>query len=507
MQRITRHLPQSLKARLLLAYVTAWGLTCGLLAAGVFWVTLAQPAFWTDRSTREAAQELASQVQWDEQGAPKSLQLPKELQWFTALVPLDYGYRILDEKGNTLLWSSDPVRHAWSSSQVSALLTEKHASMSIQGLAMRMTSVPLKHPSADTARWLQVGLSERVITLFHWGNAVRMGKAFALTAALSVLLLAFAQWIVLRRWLQPLQRLSQQASEIHIEKPGHRLPTNGLTSEFKPLVESFNASLQHLEAGYARQTRFMADTAHELKTPLALLRAQLEMGDYDKDVLLEDIDHLARQIQQLLVLAEVTEPHSYRRAPLDVTDALTQVLDYLKPLARKLSVQIATHVQGVPENLQGDQSALFALLKNLVENALQFSPRQACVTITLQRNSVQIADQGPGIPAQDLPRLFERYWRSGQRKHVGAGLGLSICHEVAQAHGWHIEVQSRPLCTQFTLHFATDETNAGTATAHSTDSAGNTAGSYSISKSFLTRREAADSAQARQGEATTSGVI
>ncbi len=502
-----KRLPQSLKARLLMAYVTAWGLTCGLLAAGVLWVTLAQPAFWTDHSAREAAHELASQVQWDDRGAPTALRLPTELQWFAELVPLDYGYRILDEQGNTLLWSSDSVRHAWSHSQIPPLLAETHTTVSIQGHAMRIAAVPLKPPSADTARWLQVGMSERLITLFHRANAVHMGKAFALTAALSVLLLAFAQWIVLRRWLQPVQRLSKQAGEIHIEKPGHRLTTSGLTSEFKPLVESFNASLQHLEAGYARQTRFMADTAHELKTPLALLRAELEMGDYDKEVLLEDVDHLARQVQQLLLLAEVIEPQSYHRTPLDVTEALTQVLDYLRPLARKLGVQIATQVVGVPDHLQGDQSALCALLKNLVENALQFSPRGAWVTITLQRTGVQIADQGPGIPAQDLPHLFERYWRSGPRKHVGAGLGLSICHEVARAHGWHIEVQSRPSCTQFTLHFATDETNAGAATAHSTDAAGNTTGSYSISKSFLTRREAADSAQARQGEATTSGVI
>lgn len=471
-------LPQSLKARLLLAYVTAWALTCGLLAAGMLWVTLAQPAFWTDHSTREAAQELAAQVQWDEQGAPKALQLPKELRWFTELVPLDYGYRILDEKGNALLWSSDSVRNAWTNSQISPLLAETHAPVSIQGLAMRLASVPLKHPSVGTARWLEVGLSERVITLFHWGNAVRMGKAFALTAALSVLLLAFAQWIVLRRWLQPLQRLSQQASAIHIEKPGHRLTTSGLTSEFKPLVESFNASLQHLEAGYARQTRFMADTAHELKTPLALLRAQLEMGGYDKHVLLEDVDHLARHIQQLLVLAEVTEPQSYRRSPLDVTEALTQVLDYLKPLVRQQNVQVLTHVQGVPDNLLGDQSALFVLLKNLVENALQFSPRKTCVTISLQRTSVQIADQGPGISAQDMPRLFKRYWRGEQRKHLGAGLGLSICHEVARAHGWRIGVQSRASRTEFTVHFGDAEPTARAAATSTIGSTHKTAASF-----------------------------
>ena len=317
---------------------------------------------------------------------------------------------------------------------------------------MRVRTVSVPSPDGGPRRlWLQVGLSERLVVLFHAGNGARLGGLMLLMAVLSVLLLGAVQFFLFRRLLAPVSRLSEEAGRIQLSRPGLRLGTEGVFRELKPLVLSFNESLQRLEDAFARQLKFLADAAHELKTPLALLKGQMELGDTDTQALIQDVDQLSRQVQQLLVLAEVTEPRSYRHADLDLEAIVWEVCHFLAPLAQRAGVGLVPDIESVPQGVQGDRSALFVLLKNLVENAIGFAPEGSNVTLRLQAQAVVVRDVGPGIAPADFARLYDRFWRAPGRRDVGAGLGLAICLEVAQAHDLCLSARNAEPGAEFRL--------------------------------------------------------
>jgi len=213
-------------------------------------------------------------------------------------------------------------------------------------------------------------------------------------------------------------------------------------TEIAPLVESFNRVLDRLEQGYRTQQAFLASAAHELKTPLALIRAQIELmeGGEDRRALLNDVQHMTRQVQQLLQLAETSERYNYHFTEVDVAEVAREAVAYLQRMADSgaVSLQAPGHSVSVP--WLADRSALFTLLKNLLENAIQHAPPGTSVRVAVGANALTVRDQGPGVSEVDRARMFTRFWRSAARRDHGAGLGLAICQEIAQAHGWTLSV-------------------------------------------------------------------
>ncbi|RUP27476.1 MAG: two-component sensor histidine kinase [Curvibacter sp.] len=443
----------SLSARLMWTYLVAWLVTLSLIALAIVWFLRGDPLHWVDHSTLAVATELAERVQFDAQGQPTQVLIPKEVRWLSDLAPLDLVYRIFDQQGHELLWSSEQARLVWPGAAPAAEPHETHGRVWVEGLPLRVRTVALPAPDRGAAPlWLQVGLSERLVILFHAGNGARLGGLMLLMAVLSVLLLGAVQFFLFRRMLAPVTRLSEEAGRIQLSRPGLRLGTDGVFRELKPLVLSFNESLQRLEDAFARQLKFLADAAHELKTPLALLKGQMELGDTDTQALIQDVDQLSRQVQQLLVLAEVTEPRSYRHAELDWEAIVWEVCHFLAPLAQRAGVGLVPDIESVPQGVWGDRSASFVLLKNLVENAIGFAPEGSMVSLRLQAQAVVVRDVGPGIDPADFAHLYDRFWRGPGRRDVGAGLGLAICLEVAQAHGWHLEARNAEPGAEFSLN-------------------------------------------------------
>jgi signal transduction histidine kinase len=267
------------------------------------------------------------------------------------------------------------------------------------------------------------------------------------TVVVSLLVLAAALWFTLRRVLQPLRQASAAAADIGPRSIGTRLETQKLPTELVPMVDAFNQALDRLEHGYRVQQDFLASAAHELKTPLALIRAQVELEESDKidrQSLLRDIDFMARQVQQLLQLAEVSEPRNYVFEPVDVESVAGEVTGYLGRLAERRAVRLELDLAAPtgPVQLQADRSALFILLKNLVENALQHTPAGAAVRVKADAEGLSVQDEGSGIADEHLPKLFTRFWRGPQRRDEGAGLGLAICQEIAAAHGWALSARN-----------------------------------------------------------------
>ena len=165
------------------------------------------------------------------------------------------------------------------------------------------------------------------------------------------------------------------------------------------------------------------------------------------------MDQLTRQVQQLLLLAEVSEPSNFRSESIHLMPLAGEVLTYLEPMAKQRAVRLALCHQDARTMVTGDRMALFALLKNLVENALNFAPPHSTVTVALNERSLEVIDEGPGIDPSHLAHVFDRFWRHPERRSHGAGLGLAICQEIAKAHQWQLTARPQQPGAHFRLDF------------------------------------------------------
>ena len=224
--------------------------------------------------------------------------------------------------------------------------------------------------------------------------------------------------------------------------------------ELRPLIRAFNQALDRLQQGYRVQQEFLASAAHELKTPLALIRGQVELSESaDRELLLGDIDRMARQVHQLLHLAEVSEARNFQMAELDMGGVAGEAVAFLQRLALRGNVHLDLRVAEALAPRRADRGAVFVLLKNLIENAIQHSPSGAVVTVDVRANGLSVRDEGEGIPPEHLPELFKRFWRGAARRDTGAGLGLAICHEIALAHGWSLVARNGAVGAEFLVSF------------------------------------------------------
>jgi signal transduction histidine kinase len=302
--------------------------------------------------------------------------------------------------------------------------------------------------------YLQAAASERIIALAQLAARKPVGGSLTLTLLVSIPVLIGLMLLALNSLLRPLRETSEAAAHIDPRNLSVRLPTTHVPTELVPLISAFNQALQRLEQGFRVQQQFLAAAAHELKTPLTLMRGQIEVeGTADKATLLMDIDVMARQVHQLLHLAEVSEAHNYQMGRMASVDVAVEAVGFLSRLADRHQVQLDLQLPAQAVHWQGDKSALFTLLKNLLENAIQHSAAGDVVTLALDPLGLSVRDAGPGVKAAHRPHLFERFWRGPRLGAVpqGAGLGLSICQEIALAHGWQLRLCDTPSGSLFRL--------------------------------------------------------
>ena len=162
----------------------------------------------------------------------------------------------------------------------------------------------------------------------------------------------------------------------------------------------------------------------------------------DSNALLNDVAHMTRQVQQLLLLTEASEAQNYLFAEVELTDVAREASDYLQRMSEAAEVRLVLAQAPISTDpWQADRSALFTLLKNLLENAIQHAPRGTEVRVDIGADHLSVRDWGPGVDREQLPHLFVRFWRGAHRRDHGAGLGLTICQEIAQAHGWTLSAK------------------------------------------------------------------
>jgi two-component system sensor histidine kinase QseC len=442
---------RSLSAQLLvsatLALVAAIALIFGAEAALSHYL----PEWLTHHSLAGTSDDIIEGLRFDVSGKPVAVDLKPARQQMFDVLPLDVLYRVVDRDGNVLL-SSEGARDALAPDGGAFDASRSSFDRIRGGAVLHVLTVPVER--AGLRSYVQVARSERFNDAMQRNNRAR-GRLAALAAAV-VAMLVFGAVVLytVHRMLQRLTRVSDAASRIAPRDLTARLDTADVPSEVTPLIESFNSSLERLELGYRLQKEFLATAAHELRTPLALMRAQVELdGSPGGAALLKDIDHMARQVHQLLYLAEVSEVQNYSVETLDVMTIVMAADDQLARLseAREVTVRIEGPGRGVM--LAADPGALTVLVRNLVENAVHHSAPGSIVLVKVDQLGIRVRDYGRGIDPADMPMLFKRFWRGAHRRDEGAGLGLSICHEIAQFHGWSLTARNAEMGAEFALVF------------------------------------------------------
>ncbi len=267
---------------------------------------------------------------------------------------------------------------------------------------------------------------------------------------LWVIVLIFAAilavtYVTLKSALAPLSEASAQAAAIGPSTLERRLNKDRLPREILPFVNAVNSALDRVETGFQIQRRFTADAAHEMRTPIALLRTHLDNLEPDRAAALrEDLNQLERVVAQLLKLAQVDALVVPEGSRADLCEVAANAAAFLGPKAVRDGKSIA--LEGDHRiAVAGDPDALEVAIRNLVENALVQTPvgEEVVIRITDGPPCIQVLDRGPGISAEDREHLFDRFWRKERNLDTGAGLGLSIVSRIAAAHRAALDIDAR----------------------------------------------------------------
>jgi len=284
----------------------------------------------------------------------------------------------------------------------------------------------------------------------------RLRRALFLTVPLVLVLCVGGGYLLAARALAPIAALGDSLANIQPSDLHGRLDAAAVRDEIGRLVDIINALLDRLERASATERRFASDAAHELRTPLAVLRSGLEVAlarersAAENRVALEsayrEVVGLCKIAEELLLLARLNGEVAIDRRPLDLAEVAAEVVAAVEPLAAAKNIELrlvtAEHII-----VNGSATHLRRLVINLVDNALKFTPPGGKIAIELAREQdravLQVTDTGPGIEPAELPRIFDRFFRGAHADGVGSGLGLSLCREIARLHGGQIAASNR----------------------------------------------------------------
>ncbi|QPF81976.1 HAMP domain-containing histidine kinase [Bradyrhizobium genosp. L] len=273
--------------------------------------------------------------------------------------------------------------------------------------------------------------------------------AFLAIALPGVLVMAAATFVatpmVVRRALAGLDTTADQARRIDFRQRGSRLSADHLPLEVVPMVTAINDALKRLDDGYSRHQRFVADAAHELRTPIAILTTRLESlpAGAEKTRLLEDAGRLATLAEQLLDIQRFDQCRNpFTR--VDLVAVARNVAADLAPLAIAAGYELSLETAAEQVATSGDRAALERALTNLVQNAIQHGGRRGTIAIHVGSTAtIDVTDEGDGIPQDARARIFDPFYRLAPLDR-GAGLGLNMVREIARLHGGHVSVLDGP---------------------------------------------------------------
>ena len=320
------------------------------------------------------------------------------------------------------------------------------ATLNVEGRAWRTYSVATRDRVIQIAQ--PVEIRQRLAARAAWRSVVPL--------LLMAPFAAFVIWWLAARLLAPLERLAGDVRSRDAQSLAP-LPTSDLPDEVSPLARALNALLERLRVSLDAQRAFVADAAHELRSPLTALKLQLELlrragndadRDAARDAIAAGIERATRLVEQLLALAR-SEPGAAPavRERVDLAEIARRAIAETVAFAASRGVEFELLAEA-PAFVDGDPVSLGLLVRNCADNAARYSPRGSRVEVSVEHRDDEVVllvdDAGPGIPEAERERVFDRFYRRAEDGETGSGLGLAIVKSVAVAHGGSVSLDPSP---------------------------------------------------------------
>lgn len=288
---------------------------------------------------------------------------------------------------------------------------------------------------------------------FAGTTAALMALIILPVTAVMALATLIATPMVVRRSLAGLATAAAEAEAIDIDRRGTQLSLDLVPSEIVPLVHAVNDALRRLDEGLERRELFMANAAHEVRTPIAILQIRLESLDPGPQTtrLLEDVKRLSTLADQLLDVERLGQTAASRVA-VDLVDIARRATADLAPLAVAAGYEIGFENTVDVLTMPGDEGALERAIANLIQNAIQYAGRRGRILVRVGASELSVTDEGPGVPSADRQRVFEPFYRMSPGTR-GAGLGLNLVREIARLHGGRVEIKDSPTGAHVAITF------------------------------------------------------
>ncbi|MBM3564077.1 MAG: HAMP domain-containing histidine kinase [Alphaproteobacteria bacterium] len=295
--------------------------------------------------------------------------------------------------------------------------------------------------------WLHVAIYRQK---FRWddvfGYVIDAIAWMAVYLVAIVFLSAAAAWFAVRRGLLPLRAAARQVENIDLATLDQTIVARDAPLEIRPFVTAINAALARLNASAARMRRYTANAAHELRTPLAIMRARLEDAEEPtfKSDLLRDASHLQAIVEQMLIAARLAERQATRDQQVDLVATIRQIVADYTPLVIECERNIELDAGSTLVVARGNQRAIECVVGNLIDNALRMEPVGGTVIVRIADDAmVEVVDHGEGVDPVDREMIFEPFWRKNEAT-PGTGLGLAISKELMDRQGGRIWVEETP---------------------------------------------------------------
>lgn len=326
----------------------------------------------------------------------------------------------------------------------------------LNGQDLRVAYQYLADPGHPEERWLLVEVGETLEKRSQLANKII--ASVILPQFVIIPLAVILVWFGLSQGLRPLTKLRER---IEARNQGDLSPisTRKVPEELRPLIDAFNGMLERMQRNLEAQTRFIADAAHQMRTPLTGLKtqAQLAMRENDPERLLYAlrqmagaVDRASHLVNQLLALAraEAGGGGNYALMPLDLDRLLREIVEDWVMRAMEAYIDIGFEPADSPAEVEGNAFLLREMINNLIDNALRYTPEGGHITCRVRREGqsavLEVEDSGIGITEEQAELVFERFYRVNDAGPEGSGLGLPIVREIAELHGAHASLSPNP---------------------------------------------------------------
>ena len=413
-----------------------------------YWVAIEFSRRAYDRSLVEIAREISMHLK--ESGTGVALVLPQDSRQILLTDPEDRIYFEVSRLDGSFV-EGEPLPHA-AEAAGSLRGEERFFEAVVRGVSVRVVEMRVEADSVTERPAAMVRVAETQLKRRILAREILL--SVVLPQALIILVAGMVVWIGVVHGLSPLERL-RQAVAARSHRDWSPIVADDVPAEVRPLLDAINDLVGRLDRALTLQNRFISDAAHQLKTPVTVLKTQLEVALREDDherlrlalvTAQTGLERLSRVVSQLLSLAR-NEPEAAREvalAPLDLNALALDVSQGWVPEALKKRIDLGFEGPEAPVIIRGEDSRLRVLLDNLVDNAVRYTPDGGHVTVRVTTGAetvIEVSDDGPRIPLEERQRVFERFHRLLGNTQSGSGLGLSIAREIARLHGASIDLR------------------------------------------------------------------